>query len=66
MAEAVKWFRKAADQGVELAQFKLGLCYASGNGVPENKAEAAKWIRKAAAQGNEDAKKLLKTLVLAP
>jgi hypothetical protein len=50
-AEAVRWFRKAADQGLALAQDNLGGMYASGRGVPQSDAEAVKWFRKAANQG---------------
>jgi TPR repeat protein len=47
--EAVEWYRKAGDQGVEDAQAALGSIYErQGNYV-----EAAKWLRKAADQGNE-------------
>jgi len=49
-AEAVKWFRKAAEQNVADAQFSLGVCYANGRGVAEDDAEAVKWFRKAAEQ----------------
>ena len=31
---AVKWYRKAADQGVAKAQYNLGLMYEYGRGVP--------------------------------
>mgnify|MGYP001560807994 CR=1 FL=1 len=51
-AEAVKWYRKAADQGNAVAQSNLGDMYVKGEGVPENHAEAVKWFRKAADQGN--------------
>lgn len=54
-AEAVKWFRKAADQGLASAQYNLGVLFAKGLGVAENDAEAAKWWRKAAEQGNTKA-----------
>ena len=50
-AEAVKWWRKAADQGHTHAQFCLGVCYYDGEGVQQNYAEAVKWLRKAADQG---------------
>ena len=40
--EAVKWFRKAAEQGLADAQFALGACYQSGTGVTQNIAEAKK------------------------
>ena len=49
--EAVKWFRKAAEQGKVHAQNNLGLMYANGQGVPRDDAEAMKWYRKAAEQG---------------
>ena len=54
-AEAVKWFRKAAEQGDEVAQFNLGEMYRLGNGVTQDYAEAVKWYRKAAEQGDADA-----------
>ena len=51
-AEAVLWYRKAADHGNAFAQFHLGLSYASGRGVTQDYAEAVSWYRKAAEQGN--------------
>ena len=53
--EAVKWYRKAADQNLALAQYNLGVCYDRGDGVAEDHAEAAKWYRKAAVQNDADA-----------
>jgi uncharacterized protein len=32
-AEAVSWFRKAADQGVAAGQYNLGVMYRDGQGV---------------------------------
>lgn len=58
-AEALKWYRKAAEQGKAEAQAKLGLIYANGYGAPKDDAEALKWGRKAADQGNADAQFLL-------
>jgi hypothetical protein len=49
-AEAVKWYRKAADQNFAAAQYALGLCYRNGQGVAKDYLEAAKWHRKAANQ----------------
>ena len=54
-AEAVKWYRRAADQGDADAQFNLGIVYEKGQGVQQNYAEAAKWYRRAADQGDEGA-----------
>ena len=50
-AEAVRWYRKAADQGFAYAQLSLGICYKNGQGVTQDYAEAVKWYRKAADQG---------------
>ena len=48
--EAVKWFRKAADQNDAKAQYMLGLSYAIGEGVVKDDVEATKWFHKAADQ----------------
>jgi len=50
-AEAMKWYRKATDQGVTAAQTALGFMYAQGQGVPQNYVEAMKWFQLAAKQG---------------
>jgi len=47
-AEAAKWVRLAAEQGLAPAQHDLGLMYDIGKGVPQDDAEAAKWYRLAA------------------
>jgi len=49
--EAAKWYRLAAEQGIALAQFNLGLLYENGQGVPQNSKEAVKWFRLAADKG---------------
>jgi len=51
-AEAMKWFRKAAENGNVAAQIELGRKYTFGLGVKKDYAKAEKWWRKAAAQGN--------------
>ncbi len=51
-AEAVNWWRKAAEQGNAYAQYRLGVMYYIGCGVKEDNAEAVKWYRKAAEQGD--------------
>ena len=58
-AEAVQWFRKAAEQNDAPAQAALGVRYAKGQGVAKNKAEAVKWYRKAAEQNLADAQYIL-------
>jgi TPR repeat protein len=45
--DAVKWVRKAADQGNANAQNSLGVMYANGHGVPQIEAAA----RRAEARG---------------
>ena len=56
-AEAVKWYRKAADQGNANAQNNLGNMYWFGNGVVKDELEAYKWFLLSGAQGIEFAKK---------
>ena len=60
--EAVKWFRKAAEQDLPDAQYNLGACYANGSGVQKDHNEAVKWFRKAAEQGYVKAEQALKIL----
>jgi len=54
-AEAIKWFRKAAEQGQPEAQSFLGQAYEFGHGVEKDLAEAVKWKRESAEQGNGSA-----------
>jgi TPR repeat protein len=58
-SEAVKWYRKAAEQGHADAQYNLGVMYYKGQGVPQDYTEALKWYRKAAEQGHADAQYIL-------
>ena len=51
MAEAVKWYRAAAEQGYPRAQTNLGYLYESGDGVEQSWEEAVKWYLAAAEQG---------------
>ena len=52
-AEAVRWYRLAAEQGLAAAQLNLGGSYANGEGVPEDHVLAYIWSNLAAAQGAE-------------
>ena len=54
---AAKWFRRAAEQGHANAQYRLGLRYSQGQGVPKNIVQAYMWWSLAAAKGDEDARK---------
>ena len=49
-AEAVRWYRLAATQGVATAQFRVGVMYTEGRGVLKDEGEAARWFRLAAEQ----------------
>ena len=46
---------KLSEKGDAVAQYNLGVIYATGEGVPENDALAVKWYRKAAHQGDASA-----------
>jgi TPR repeat protein len=61
-AQAAVWLRKAADQGLPRAQYKLGVMYEKGQGVAQDNAQALAWYRKAADQGFEEAKSRLNEL----
>ena len=49
---ALQEWRPLAEQGDANVQAKLGVMYASGEGVPQDYAEAARWYRLAAERGN--------------
>ena len=51
-AQAVHWYRLAAEQGNPDAQFDLAASYRNGEGVAEDDAEAVRWFRMAAEQGS--------------
>ena len=55
--EAVKWYRRAANQGYARAQILLAAMYVVGKGVLEDYVEAYAWMILAATQGHEDAVK---------
>ena len=60
--EALRWYRKAAEQGYASAQNNLGLMYRNGEGVPQDYVEAHKWFNLAASRvTGEDANKYRKT-----
>ena len=49
-AEAVRWYRRAAEQGDADAQYNLGLKYLDGEGVPQDYARAYGWLNLAASR----------------
>ena len=54
-AEALRWYRKSADQGDATAQNNLGKMYYWGDGVKKDYAEAVRWYKKSADQGKDSA-----------
>ena len=58
--EALRWFRRAAAQGVADAEYALGVWYVDGRGGLEpDDMEALRWFRRAAAQRVADAQNVL-------
>jgi len=53
--KAFEGYKAKAEKGDPLAQYRLGLCYESGDGVAKDPVEAVKWFRKATDQGNTQA-----------
>ncbi|MGB3874841.1 MAG: caspase family protein [Shinella zoogloeoides] len=49
--EALKWYRKAADNGDGEAMNSIGVMYSYGRGVPMDFAKAGEWYEKAATSG---------------
>jgi TPR repeat protein len=48
LAEAMRWYLRAADQGFSPAEVSLGRLYENGLGVARDEAEATKWYLRAA------------------
>ena len=60
-AQAVNWFRKAAEAGDAFGMSWLGVMYEQGRGgLPKDHAQAANWFRKAANLGDTYAKQALR------
>lgn len=53
-ASAVRRLEPLAQAGNAQAQWRLGLLYFHGHGVPESDAQALQWFERAARQGNAD------------
>ena len=54
-ADAMTWYRLAANQRNADAQNNLGVMYAQGQGVVQDYVEAHRWFTLASASGNENA-----------
>ena len=57
---AVKFYRKAANQGLADAQCNLAFMYYNGQGVSQDYERAVGWYKRAAKQGNANAERALK------
>jgi len=55
LAQAARWYTKAANQGFAAAENNLGFLYNTGGGVPADHAAALQWYRRAAEDGIYDA-----------
>ena len=51
--EAVKWFKKAAENGSAGGQLKLGLSYLFGLGIQKDRTLAKEWFGKACDNGEQ-------------
>ncbi len=56
-AEAIRWFRLAAEQGHANAQYNLGLICVTGEGVLQDNIRAHMWYNIASFNGLEEASK---------
>ena len=59
-----KELRKSAEAGDATAQYRLGLLYDEGSGVPQSSIQAKEWVEKAATQGHAGAQVHLGTIYL--
>ncbi|MGM0633818.1 MAG: tetratricopeptide repeat protein [Pseudomonadota bacterium] len=52
---ALREFRQAAEDGLDVAQYNLGILYFTGRGVEEDPEQALNWLTRAAEQGHTTA-----------
>ena len=50
----MRWYRLAAEQDYADAQYRLGVAYRDGEGVPEDLAQATRWFRMVAERGDPE------------
>ena len=55
VSDAGLWLQ-AAEQGLDMAQYLLGICFANGTGVKKDLALAGVWLQRAAKQGHAEAR----------
>jgi TPR repeat protein len=64
LKEAARWFYAAALSGLVSAQYNIGLAFANGAGVPQDRILAFKWLTLAARRGEKKSESALATLNL--
>lgn len=52
LPKAVQYFREAAEMGLEIALFNLGVCYETGTGVQQNSEQAFRYYMESGNKGN--------------
>jgi TPR repeat protein len=55
----MRWYRKAADQGLGVAEWNIAMLFAQGQGVARDIDQARYWMSKAAADGSTGARQWL-------
>lgn len=58
-AQAVKWYKTAAELKNADSMYCLGICYEHGLGVVPNYAQAIEWYKRAVELGFDEAKRKL-------
>jgi uncharacterized protein len=51
-AEALRWYRKAADRNDASSEYRIGMFYAEGRGVPRDLGQTHAWMEEARTNGN--------------
>jgi TPR repeat protein len=61
-ADAITWFRQAAQRGNPSAEFQLGTAYMLGRGVRQDSVDAYTWLTLASKNGDTQAEQSLREL----
>ncbi|MCB8874031.1 SEL1-like repeat protein [Acidisoma silvae] len=59
-----KLVARAAQAKLPAAEYRVGLCYLQGKGVPASRKEGRRWLELAATQGHGDAQSAIATLLI--
>jgi TPR repeat protein len=60
LEEALRWYRRAAEQGHALSQYRVAVAYAFGlGGVLKDDATAVRWVHRAAENGHRKSQQIL-------